>query len=175
MREATSCISRRSASSASSVATSVRSVSRRLRAAAASRMDLRMASDRLMPDASSVRSARCTSSSNRTDTACVMVTLYHKVYDRRVEVTSFVRGCPRLCSRECAGSRACIMHCPRAALAQSDGVRPVLAIIRMPRVERHCDGSCRRRATERPRANRGWRDSAPRQVLQQPSHEPRRR
>jgi hypothetical protein len=32
-------------------------------------MDFRMASDRLIPAASSVRSAFCTSSSNRTDTA----------------------------------------------------------------------------------------------------------
>lgn len=35
-------------------------------------MDLRIASDRVIPDASSVRSARRTSSSNRTDTACIM-------------------------------------------------------------------------------------------------------
>jgi hypothetical protein len=70
IKVAISCIiSRRSASSASSDATSDRSASWRRRAAAASRIDLRIASDRLMPEASSVRSALCTSSSSRTDTA----------------------------------------------------------------------------------------------------------
>jgi hypothetical protein len=72
IKMATSCISFASSSSASSAATSARSVSFRRSAAAASRMDFRIASDRLNPEASSVSSARWTSPSIRTDTALVI-------------------------------------------------------------------------------------------------------
>ena len=87
IREATSSISLRSSSSASSAATSARSVSLRRSADAASRIDFLIASDRLIPEASSVRSALCTSSSIRTDTAFAIRQAYHVMsYNRKWSV-----------------------------------------------------------------------------------------
>jgi hypothetical protein len=65
INDATSNISWRSCSSASRAATSVRSASLRRSAEAASRIDFLIASDQVIPDASSVFRTRWTSSSSR--------------------------------------------------------------------------------------------------------------